>query len=135
MLFLKASHVLKIGRPLSEKVVAAELSERIEALLPFVRCIRHYLQAIFAIAIEAAQYKLLPEDYRQLWSNDPVYLAFTRTIIQISQESPDDGKILLYCDDEEETALPFYRLYRKVKIEYEDARDKLKGITFCVGSA
>jgi hypothetical protein len=50
--------------------------------------------------------------------------------LQIVQESPDDGLVLLYCDDEEKTAWPTYQLYRKIKNQYSDARGKLKGITF-----
>jgi hypothetical protein len=65
-----------------------------------------------------------------IWGNDPVYTAFARSILEIVEECPNDGRILLYCDDEEQTALPFCRLYRKIKNQYSDAHTKLRGISF-----
>jgi len=50
--------------------------------------------------------------------------------MEILSDSPEDGIISLYCDDEEKTAWPFYELYRKIKNQYPDARNKMKGITF-----
>lgn len=41
-----------------------------------------------------------------------------------------DDKISLICDDEEEAAWPMYQFFRKVKVLYPDARDKLRAITF-----
>ena len=72
----------------------------------------------------------LPEQYRKIWSDDPCYTAFARNVLEIIGDSPSDGIISLYCDDEEKTAWPFYELYRKIKNQYPDAREKLKGITF-----
>ncbi len=43
--------------------------------------------------------------------------------------SPDD-KITFICDDEEQMAEPMYKLYRRVKLVYPGAREKLKGLCF-----
>jgi len=128
--FLKTTEALKLHRPLSPRVPACEVQQRIDALLPFVLCIRKHLQMVTGIAIDVAEYASLPEQFRNIWGNDPIYTAFARVILEIIKECPDDGRILLYCDDEEQTALPFYQLYRKIKNQYTDARSKLRGITF-----
>jgi hypothetical protein len=128
--FLEMKEALKLYRPLSSKVAAHEPSQRINALLPFLRCIRRHFQMIGGIAIDAKEYAVLPEQHRKIWSDDPCYTAFARTVLQILEDSPSDGIISLYCDDEEKTAWPFYELYRKIKNQYPDAREKMKGITF-----
>lgn len=128
--FLEMKEALKIYRPLSSKVRAQEPSERIAALLPFINCIRRHLQMIGGVAIDVREYKTIPEAYRRIWSDNPCYTAFARSVLEILRDSPQDGIISFYCDDEEQTALPFYQLYRKIKIQYEDARGCMKGITF-----
>ncbi len=127
---LEMKEALKLRQPLSEKVAAHEPHERIAALEPFIRCIRRHLQMITGVAIDVREFNSLPQQYRQIWSDDPCYTAFARIVLQIVRESPSDGIISLYCDDEEKTAWPFYQLYRKIKNQYADARGKLKGITF-----
>jgi Protein of unknown function (DUF3800) len=128
--FLKTTEALKLRRPLSAVVSACDLQQRIEVLRAFILCIRKYLQMVMGVAIDVREYAALPDEYRGIWGNNPIYTAFARGILEIVRESPQDGLILLYCDDEEETALPFYKLYRKIKNQYADARLKLRGISF-----
>lgn len=128
--FLEMKEALKLYRPLSEKVSAHEPNQRIAALLPFVMCVRRHLHMITGVAIDVQEFGRVPEQYRKIWSDDPCYTAFARVVLQIVESSPNDGIISLYCDDEEKTAWPFYELYRRIKNQYPDARDKLRGITF-----
>jgi len=128
--FLEMKEALKLHRPLSEKVSAMGVEDRIAALKPFVLCIRRHFHMISRVAIDVKEYKKLPEQYREMWGNDPGYTAFARSILEILSDCPKDGIINLYCDDEEEKAWPFYQLYRKIKIQYQDARERMKGITF-----
>ena len=128
--FLEMKEALKLYRPLSNKVPAHEPFQRVKALMPFIRCIRRHFHMIGGIAIDTKEYAALDEQHRKIWSDDPCYTAFARTVMQILEDSPSDGIISLYCDDEEKTAWPFYELYRKIKNQYPDARDKMKGITF-----
>jgi hypothetical protein len=128
--FLEMKEALKLFRPLSKKVAAHEPLQRINALMPFLRCIRRHFHMIGGVAIDVKEYAALPEQHRKIWSDDPCYTAFTRTVLQLLEDSPSDGIISLYCDDEEKTAWPFYELYRKIKNQYPDARNKMKGITF-----
>src|SRR5260370_2528256 len=120
---------IKLQRPLSEKVAAQQPDERIAALLPSINCILRHLQMIGGVDIDVKEYEALPEAHRNIWSNNPCYTAFARSVLQILEDSSKDGIISLHCDDEEQTAWPFYQLYRKIKIQYQDARERMKGIT------
>jgi hypothetical protein len=128
--FLEMKEALRIQRPLSEKVAACSAEERTEILVQFVRCMRRHLNMILGVAIDVREYRSLPEQHRAIWSDNPIYTAFTRSVLEIVNACPPDGFLALYCDDEEQTALPFYKLYRTVKIQYPDAHKKLKGIMF-----
>lgn len=128
--YLEMKEALKLYRPLSGNVAAHEPSQRIAALLPFILCVRRHLHMITGVAIDVQEFRRVPEQYRRIWTDDPCYTAFARTVLEIVESSPSDGIISLYCDDEEKTAWPFYELYRRIKNQYPDARDKLRGITF-----
>jgi hypothetical protein len=128
--FLTMKEAVRLQYRLSEKIAAHEPSQRVAALLPFLRCIRRHFHMIGGIAIDAKEYASVAEQHRKIWTDDPCYTAFARTVMQILADSPPDGIISLYCDDEEKTAWPFYQLYRKIKNQYPDARRKMKGITF-----
>jgi hypothetical protein len=56
--------------------------------------------------------------------------AFTRSLLAVLEVTDTEDKISLICDDEEEAAWPMYQLFRKVKIMYPDAHEKLRSITF-----
>jgi hypothetical protein len=130
MEYLSMKEALNLRSPLGNITEARTLDERIAALLPFVMAARRHLHMISGVAIDVEEYKSLPQQYRQIWSDNPCYTGFARVVLQLVNESPVDGLIMLYCDDEEQTALPTYQLYRKIKNQYADARGKLKGISF-----
>jgi hypothetical protein len=128
--YLTAKTVLKYHVPLSEKNPALGLDARTEALLPFVSCIRKHLQVVIGCAVDVRYFKKLPPHFFQVYGNDPSYLAFVRAVTQIDDFTPSKEKISLICDEDEETAIPFYRLYRRVKKVLPSARKKLAAISF-----
>jgi hypothetical protein len=62
--------------------------------------------------------------------NDPCYVAFAREILQITDFCGEKDGLSLICDEDEETAPNFYKLYRRIKKVWPKAKDKLAGITF-----
>jgi hypothetical protein len=68
--------------------------------------------------------------YRQAMGDNPFFTAFTRSLTAALEVTHTEDKISMICDDEEESAWPMYQLFRKVKILYPDAREKLQAITF-----
>lgn len=127
---LTMKEALRHNRPLSEKNPALGLDARIEALLPFISCIRTHLQAIVGIALDVKAFTNLPSHYHQILGNDPFFTAFLRTVTEVVELTSPDDKITFICDDEEQMAEPMYKLYRRVKLVYPGARDKLKGLCF-----
>jgi hypothetical protein len=127
---LTMKEALHADRPLSAETPAIGLESRIASLMPFIDCIRKHLMVITALAIDVRAYAALPSHYRQAMGDNPFFTAFTRSVLAVLEVTDTEDKISLICDDEEETAWPMYQLFRKVKILYPDAREKLRAITF-----
>jgi hypothetical protein len=127
---LTMKDALNAGRPLSAKTPAVGVENRITSLMPFIDCIRKHLMVITALAIDVRAYSALPSHYRQAMGNNPSFTAFTRSLLAVLEVLDAEDKVSLICDDEEETAWPMYQLFRKVKILYPDAHEKLRAITF-----
>ena len=127
---ISAKKVLNANRPLSHKLPALGIDKRVDALIPFIACIRKHLAFITGVAIDVAGFKGLPSHYHRIFGTDPFYTAFARTVPRIAELTPKGGKISLICDDEEQTALPMYKFYRRLKLIDSDARDKLAAISF-----
>jgi uncharacterized protein YozE (UPF0346 family) len=117
-------------KKLSPKRDAIGIKNRIHALKPFAECIRKHLQNVTNVTVDVTAWKKTPTHLRKLWSDDPIFMAFTRQILQVMGPMRRNDTINIACDDEEHTALPMYKLYRRVKLVYPDARKKLASINF-----
>lgn len=82
------------------------------------------------MAVDVKAFGNTPDHLRRIWSDNPHFLAFARTLLAVLEPLQEKDKINIICDDEESTALPMYRLYRRVKIVYADARSRLASISF-----
>jgi hypothetical protein len=127
---LTMKRALNASKPLSKKRSALGLANRLDALLPFVECIRKHLQNVLAIAIDVEAYKTASGVIRKSWTEDPHFMAFARIIIELVKPLRQRDVINVICDDEESTALPMYRLYRRIKLIYKDARSRLVSLSF-----
>lgn len=127
---LSAKKVLNYNRPLSKKNPETGLERRIDTLLPFVHCVRRHLQVVLGCVIDERTFKKLSSHFFQMMGRDPSYMAFMRVMLQVTEFASDTDKISLTCDEDEETALGFYRLYRRLKKVWPGAREKLASISF-----
>jgi len=127
---LTMKEALRADRPLSDRNPALGIENRIAALLPFIECVRRHLMVISGLAINAKAFGELPSHYHQVMGKDPSFTSFARTLLAILEITEVQDKISLICDDEEQTAWPMYQLFRRVKLLYPDAHEKLKAITF-----
>ncbi|HTS04592.1 MAG TPA: DUF3800 domain-containing protein [Candidatus Eisenbacteria bacterium] len=127
---LSGKKVLNHHIPLSTKRPCLGVQERTEALLRFIRCMRKHVQLITGLATDAKIFKTLPSHFFEVYGHDPIFMTFVRTAMHVTEFTPDRSKITMICDDDEETALHFYRLYRRVKKVWPDARRKFGGIAF-----
>jgi hypothetical protein len=62
--------------------------------------------------------------------DDPFFTAFLRMLIEVLNLTHPNDRLTFICDDDEQMALPMYKLYRRVKLVDPDARSKLKGLCF-----
>jgi Protein of unknown function (DUF3800) len=127
---LKASTVFNIAKPLSERNKSTGIRKRIQDLLPFVSCIRKHLQVVAGITVDADAYKKMPSHFFSTYDTDPSFMAFARTMLHLVEYTPPGDRISFVCDEDEATALPFYRLYRRVKKVWPKARNRMAGISF-----
>ena len=118
-------------KPLSKRVDAIGVQSRIDALMPFVLCIRKHLQFAAGCVVDVRAFKKLPKMFFKGYGEDPCYMAFVRTVLYMCDYMPDRDKAVLVCDEDEKTTLPLYLHYRKIKKELPDVRQKLKAISFC----
>ena len=80
---LTMKRALNATKRLSESRSALGCANRIDALLPFIECIRKRLQNIVTVAVDVEAYKNAPSVIQGIWTQDPHFLAFTRTVIAL----------------------------------------------------
>jgi hypothetical protein len=128
--FLTMKDALNHKRPLSAKVKMLGVANRTMALLPFARAIRHNLQSVFGMVFDVQAFRKTPSHLRRVWSDDPIYMAFTVNVLALMQPLRAGVTVSIICDDEEKTALPMYRLYRRIKLLYPPAKETLTALAF-----
>lgn len=127
---LSMKECLNYNVPLSKKRPAKGMQNRLDALMPFITAIRRNARFAFSVAIDTSAFKLLSTDVQKVFAGDPYYVAFIRMVTSILEPLQEGDKLGLVCDDEEQTALPMYRLYRKIRVGWKDARTRLASICF-----
>jgi len=130
MMNFHATKALRHHVPLGTKTEAKGLEQRIDALLPYIACIRKHLEVVIGCWVDAKAFKELPSDFFRVFGNDPSYMAFVRMLLQLVDFTPDRDGLVLVCDEDEETAMTFYRLYRRVKKVMPMVKQKLNAISF-----
>src|SRR5882672_4058298 len=76
MMNFHATKALRHHVPLGTKIEAKGLEQRIDALLPFIACIRKHLEVVIGCWVDAKAFKELPSDFFRVFGNDPSYMAF-----------------------------------------------------------
>jgi hypothetical protein len=134
----KMSDAVRYGTRWSDRVPAQTVSERIKVLLPFVKCFCDHTEVRYGISLDAKAFKDLEFNERKALgaADDPHYVAFLLTVLELARRvSGPQGYFSLICDDEEKTAEPCYRYYRRVKkLNREDRRIAAKKMA-CIGFA
>jgi len=126
---LTAKEAFNGNRALSTKNPA--LGEgRISALMPFIMCIRKHLMAVRGVSVDVPAFKSLPNHYFKILGDDPFFTAFLRAVLDAVSFVEEGDRLTLVCDDEEQMALPMYKLYRRIKLVDPNTRDKLSAICF-----
>lgn len=127
---LTMKEALNANRPLSKKRPAKGTEKRIEALMPFIECIRRHIGVVCSFAVDVKAFKAAPSEIRRLWGDNPHYFVFIRALMYVCEIVRSGDHISIVCDDEEETALEMYKQYRRVKMVWPVARAKCAALTF-----
>jgi hypothetical protein len=127
------SNALRASRSLSPVIRSESPTERCETLKPFVDCILNNLDLGVSITIDVAGFsKWTPGAKKMVGGNDnPAYVGFMQAVGAIKKYAcRDDDRISVMCDDDEDTALNFYALYRRFKKIDSEMRRKLVSLSF-----
>ena len=127
----KMNAALRNDVALSPAIPAQTVRERIKALTPFALCIRDHAEHCLGLSIDVKAFSELPKVARHVLGSvdDPHYVMFLRTLTHLLDYAPGD-RLSLVCDDEEQTAEPCYKYYRRVKKVYQPDGARLAGIGF-----
>ena len=130
---LHTKEALRAKRSLSPVIRSQSFAERCEVLRPFVDCIVDNLDLGIGIVIDVTSYsKWTPAAKKRVGgSDDPAYVAFMQAAGAIKMHAcKDDDRVSVMCDDDEQTALNFYQLYRQFKKIDPELKKKLVSLSF-----
>ncbi len=129
---LTMKRALRRTRRLSPYIDKQSAEERSETLKPFALCIRKHFEIGVAIAVDVQAYERLSAIAKRKvgGSDDPFYFAFFCGIMAPTKRIREEDKISIICDDDEETALPCYKAYRRAKKVEPILRNRLVALTF-----
>jgi hypothetical protein len=129
---LHMSEVASPSKQVSIKLPPQPLSQRIEALKPFVDCINDHLEVGLIQAWDVAGFNSLPQKAKKALGDptDPYYTAFARGLIELADYVQEDDHISLICDDDAETAWNCYTHYRGIRKVREDIKNKTVSLAF-----
>ena len=91
-------------------------------------CIRKHLKGVRGVSIDAVAFRSLPSHYYKILGNNPTFTAFLLAILDAISLVEEGDRLTLICDDEEQIALPMYKLHRRIRIVEPATRDKLSAI-------
>jgi len=112
---------------------AHSIEERIDALRPFAECARNHFELGVAIVVDVDAYKDWPIPAKQRFaagSPNPHYFAFLNAMMCCTKFAGGEERVSLVCDDDKETAMNCYALYRRSREVDPHLRGTLIAITF-----
>lgn len=133
---LAALHMAKASRlnePCGSKMLRRQsVDKRTDALIPFADCIAEHLEVGTIYAFDVSGFKSFKNETKNLRSspNDPYYLAFVRSLLDLIDYVRGDEKISLICDDDLETAWQCFCNYRAVKIRMREVKERVVCLAF-----
>ncbi len=130
--YLTMKRALANHRALSPKIPKQSADDRAEALKPFSSCLRNNLEVGVVIQIDVQGYAALSPKARKSIgnANDPYYLAFIRSLTELTAYAHGEINVSFICDDGEDTALPCYKFYRQIRKLNPIWRDRLVSLSF-----
>jgi hypothetical protein len=131
---LTMKQALNHRRPISGKVEAKGITNRVKTLLPFIEAIRKHNSLVVGAAVDVEAFNALPSEDRRSLENNPHYMAFVRVLVEAADIVNNGDKLTCICDDDEKTAYGMNELYRMVRRHHSDARQKL-ALSFADDSA
>lgn len=129
-------HTVKVAR-LNQKVGSKFLpgqtgAERVELLKPFADCINSCMEIGMLQVWDSKGFGYIPEKQKRGMGGGktPYHLAFVRGLEGVAEYGSIDDRISMNCDDDEETALDCYLLYRALRKPSRKVRTKVKSLAF-----
>jgi hypothetical protein len=130
--YLTMKEALQAERQLSPVIPQQSPKERIEALKPFAAALVETFELGVSITVAVDAFARTKEHVKNQLSggSNPTYFCFLTEMLQVADHGQEDDRISLICDDDEQTAINYLKLYRKLKNVHEPAHQKFCSITF-----
>jgi hypothetical protein len=126
---LTMKHALNHNRELSGKTIAKGASNRRTVLLEFVNCVKKNLGHICGMALDVEAFNAMSDAARKQLGKNPHFTVFAVVVMELLHGLKGDQVLSIICDDEEEVAIPMYKLYRKIQSSFPKAVDKLTSLS------
>jgi hypothetical protein len=133
---IKAHHVLRYRRAMTQKMPAIGIDARVEALKPFVDAIRQSIGFGVAVTLDCIAYRNLSEADRNVLG-EPHYWAFRQAFLLIKQWAEHryvkfmpDVQVSMCCDQEERYSVECLKLFIKLRKEQPEMRKRFVSIAF-----
>lgn len=131
---LTMKRALRRKRKFSNRVAATSVEERNAVLGRFAECIRKHFEVGIPVTVDVGAYKSFAptSKHRIFGSDNPHYFAFIHGLVDAVQyiEVQKENRLMLICDDDLETAITCYRLYRKARFTVPQIKETLVAIAF-----
>lgn len=130
--FLTMKDALRAHKQLSPVVPAQSVRERIEVLKPFAACLAETMELGVAIAVNIEAFRRTAPDIKReiAGSENPNFFAFLNGMLAVAKHGSEEDRISLICDDDQESAENYLRLYRRLKNLPDPPYQRLCSITF-----
>ena len=129
-------HMVKVSR-LSQKFgsrfkAKQSYGERVELLKPFADCITDLMETGMVSIWDTEGFESIPDKQRKALADvrNPYHLAFISGLQMIARYGHADDKIIMVCDDDEQTAWDCYAMYRGLRKSSLHVQKKLKSLSF-----
>ena len=127
---LTMKEALNANREFSATSIAKGVSNRRTVLMQFVNCIKINLGHILGMALDVRAFEGMSSAARKQVGKNPQFTAFAVVMMELLDTLQENQVVSVVCDDEEELAMPIYKLYRKVQVAYPLAANKFTSLSF-----
>ena len=130
---LQSLHTTDFMRPFPYQGTDYDEDRKKSILQELLGIVHDFTASAFVVALDCAAYRGLKSHQRQRLLNDPRMFAFSQSMWGLMETLDAAGwkdPVSLIIDDDEEYAIQFYKLLKRVRLSGESLRSRISAICF-----